>query len=414
MDMELFKKLIPHQCLGSIWSKRDKSRSHEAATVLATVNQFNAVSFRVISSILVDKSLKPIERSQLLVAWIDIAQELRILKNFSSLKAIISGLQSNVIYRLTKTWQLISKEKIHLYKELATIFSEENNQWKQRELLMREGTAKFANFSDQKDKKVQKMFLKQQNDHNRNSFGTIPYLGTFLTDLVMVDTAIPDTIDNLINFDKKRKEFEVLAQIKLLQGSVNSYQLSVDYLFDRWFDSILILDDTEAFHLSCQIEPIADPKLKKKKNHRKNESIASNFSGNSFQLLCDTTELSHSSSNSSLDRHSNEKSMNNSTCSSISQKSGHDCYIIKVSYESKASNSDGVVVYKSILLSNSERTPQVIRNAMLKLGLQGDPDSYTLSQVLSNKKGNFFLKKGRHLTTCYVRGQKVISNFNNI
>ena len=46
------------------------------------------------------------------------------------------------------------------------------------------------------------------------SHGTIPYLGTFLTDLTMVDTAIPDmTSDGLINFDKRRKEFEVLAQV---------------------------------------------------------------------------------------------------------------------------------------------------------------------------------------------------------
>lgn len=48
------------------------------------------------------------------------------------------------------------------------------------------------------------------------SYGTIPYLGTFLTDLTMIDTAIPDTVSNgLINFDKKRKEFEVLAQVSV-------------------------------------------------------------------------------------------------------------------------------------------------------------------------------------------------------
>lgn len=30
----------------------------------------------------------------------------------------------------------------------------------------------------------------------------------------MIDTAIPDTVaDGLINFDKRRKEFEVLAQV---------------------------------------------------------------------------------------------------------------------------------------------------------------------------------------------------------
>jgi len=39
-------------------------------------------------------------------------------------------------------------------------------------------------------------------------------LGTFLTDLTMIDAATPDVLpDGLINFDKKRKEFEVLAQV---------------------------------------------------------------------------------------------------------------------------------------------------------------------------------------------------------
>lgn len=45
----------------------------------------------------------------------------------------------------------------------------------------------------------------------------------------------------------------------------------------------------------------------------------------------------------------------------------------------------GIVLYKSIMLSNNERTPQVIRNAMLKLGLEGNPDNYTLAQVLPDK-----------------------------
>lgn len=226
--------MVPHQCLGAVWSRRDKTRSHEAATVLATVNQFNAVSFRVISSILFDPHLKSVDRAQIITAWIDIAQELRVLKNFSSLKSIISGLQSNPVYRLAKTWQSVPKEKIELFDELARIFSEENNQWAQRELLMREGTAKFADTVGENDRQLQKLFQKQNNNAANISFGTIPYLGTFLTDLTMIDTAIPDTIgDGLINFDKRRKEFEVLAQIKLLQGAANAYQLPDDVAFDR-------------------------------------------------------------------------------------------------------------------------------------------------------------------------------------
>lgn len=427
---DLFKKLVPHQCLGAVWSRRDKSRSHEAATVLATVNQFNAVSFRVISSI-VNPDLKSSERAQVIVCWIDIAQVLRVLKNFSSLKAIISGLQSNPIYRLQKIWTQVPKEKIELFDELARIFSEDNNQWAQRELLMREGTAKFADTVGENDKQLQKVFQKQ-NHHTANiSFGTIPYLGTFLTDLTMIDTAIPDTIgDGLINFDKRRKEFEVLAQIKLLQGAANAYHLPHDPNFDRWFDSILVLDDREAYALSCQIEPanaVNSNKNKKKNNtsngHKKNDSIASTSSSNSSQFYYEVdsvpssphnsldrklspSQLSNSSSSSSLP--SLDTSLNSSHSGSAnnkllvpqlvtgtlspshSQKSSPDFYIIKVTYETDCVETDGIVLYKSIMLSNNERTPQVIRNAMLKLGLEGNPDSYTLAQVLPDK-GKYLL-----------------------
>ncbi|ENN74870.1 hypothetical protein YQE_08639, partial [Dendroctonus ponderosae] len=358
MDVDLFKKLVPHQCLGAVWSRRDRSRSHEAATVLATVNQFNAVSFR-----------------------------------------------------LQKTWQAIAKEKIELFDELARIFSEDNNQWTQRELLMKEGTAKFADTVGENDKQLQKIFQRQNNHTANISFGTIPYLGTFLTDLTMIDTAIPDSIgDGLINFDKRRKEFEVLAQIKLLQGAANAYHFMEDPAFDRWFDSILVLDDREAYQLSCQIEPATNGQNRKDRSnkargtpgHQKNDSITSTSSSNSSQFYCDVDSIT-SSPHNSIDRKMSPSQMSNSsssatnrlqvplsnnsgTLSNNSQKSSPDFYIIKVTYETDNPETEGIVLYKSIMLSNNERTPQVIRNAMYKLGLEGNPDQYTLAQVLPDKE----------------------------
>ena len=45
------------------------------------------------------------------------------------------------------------------------------------------------------------------------------------------------------------------------------------------------------------------------------------------------------------------------------------------------------------MLNNNERTHQVIRNAMAKLGIQGNPENYTLSQKLPNK-GKFSWERG--------------------
>lgn len=120
MDVALFKRLLPHQCLGATWARRasDKKDVH---TVLATIEQFNAVLFAVISSILLELNSRPTERAAKIAMWIDIAKELRVLKNFSSLKAIVSGLQSNPIYRLSKTWEVLEREKVCVRRGFALL-----------------------------------------------------------------------------------------------------------------------------------------------------------------------------------------------------------------------------------------------------------------------------------------------------
>lgn len=289
------------------------------------------------------------------------------------------------------------------------------------------------------------------------SHGTIPYLGTFLTDLTMVDTAIPDTTaDGLINFDKRRKEFEVLAQIKLFQGAANSYQIANDPRFERWFESLMVLDDREAYELSCNLEPCnsghssarnSEKFPRRKPNgygHRKNDSIASTSSSSSSQFLSELdgansanlslgessasleqkmfhTHLSSSSSSSSLPSldvsvsssggggttglsvgtHSSSQNATPSKAGSlprgvtppysVSPMRTPDFYVIRVSIATPSKETEGINLYKSIMVSNHERSPQVIRNAMVKHGLEGNPEDYTLAQLLP-KGGRFFLR----------------------
>lgn len=60
-------------------------------------------------------------------------------------------------------------------------------------------------------------------------------------------------------------------------------------------------------------------------------------------------------------------------------------YVIKVTTDSQGHAKDGQVMYKSIMLSNNDRTHQVVRQAMLKLGLEGRPEDYSFAQILPQK-----------------------------
>nr|XP_011710049.1 ral guanine nucleotide dissociation stimulator isoform X7 [Macaca nemestrina] len=294
MDAELFKKVVPYHCLGSIWSQRDKKgKEHLAPTIRATVTQFNSVANCVITTCLGDRSTKAPDRARVVEHWIEVARECRILKNFSSLYAILSALQSNSIHRLKKTWEDVSRDSFRIFQKLSEIFSDENNYSLSRELLIKEGTSKFATL-EMNPKRAQK-----RPKETGIIQGTVPYLGTFLTDLVMLDTAMKDYLyGRLINFEKRRKEFEVIAQIKLLQSACNNYSITPDEQFGVWFRAVERLSETESYNLSCELEPpseSASNTLRTKKNtaivkrwsDRQAPSTELSTSGSSHSKSCD-------------------------------------------------------------------------------------------------------------------------------
>ncbi|XP_016313835.1 ral guanine nucleotide dissociation stimulator-like isoform X1 [Sinocyclocheilus anshuiensis] len=252
IETDLFLKLVPYHCLGSLWSQRDKKGREGACwSVRATIKQFNRLANAVTASCLWNTALKSQQRARLLEKWISVAEACRSRKNFSSLYAILSALQSNPIHRLRKTWQETDREAVRRYEELSDIFSEKDNYSQSRELLKEEGTSKLSNL----DTKI----------NNRRftgscAQGTVPYLGIFLRDLTMLDTAVKDRLENgFINFDKRRREFEVIAQIRLLQSSCRNSIFRTDETFVQWYHSVPTLREEESYKLSNQIEAPGEP-----------------------------------------------------------------------------------------------------------------------------------------------------------
>ncbi|XP_065530265.1 ral guanine nucleotide dissociation stimulator-like 1 isoform X2 [Lathamus discolor] len=461
MDAELFKKVVPHHCLGCIWSQRHKEENkHVAPTIRATISQFNAVTNCVVSTILNSKELKTQQRAKIMEKWIRIAHECRILKNFSSLRAIISALQSNSIYRLKKTWACVPKDIMLMFEELGDIFSDHDNYLTIRELLMKEGTSKFANLdsSVKENQKRTQRRLQLQKDTGVMQ-GTVPYLGTFLTDLIMLDTALPDYVEGgLINFEKRRREFEVIAQIKLLQSACNSYCMAPDQKFIQWFRRQQHLTDKERLFLGSEMIAHSTPIKEQPKSTPGGSSGESTdsatvssceFNHSEAEDVCigpvdtpDTLDtphesqkkLSDSSTSSSISYSmdasplgvasvisapavlfSSDKCSNSVTpitskeLSPVYNQQNKDMCIIRISTEDNNGN-----MYKSILLTNQDKTPAVLQRALLKHNLESDAaEDYELVQVISEDKelvipdnANVFYAMNSHVNFDFILRKK--------
>ncbi|XP_077427398.1 ral guanine nucleotide dissociation stimulator-like 1 [Vanacampus margaritifer] len=474
LDMELFVRVLPFHCLGCVWSQRDKKENRNLApSVRATISQFNAVTNLVITSLLCPSSPSPSTsspisspnpslsflypssgpglphsshsepscRARILEWWIDVAQACRQLKNFSSLRAILSALQSNAVYRLKKTWRAVSKEGMATFKHLCETFPDENCVLANREILTEEGSQQEVNAS-----KRSPLLCSKQMKHKD---GIVPYLGSYLTVLTMLDTALPDSLEGgLINFEKRRREFEIISQIRQLQASCSHYQLPANPRITNWLQAhTLFLTDQESYELSRELEPPVDPcpnspnlrsgrLLNKKlpssqassdgslrKTHADQISVSSSSSSSSdmddlsvphssplrlklkslsnsmHNITEDYTSLSSSSSpflsSSSCSSSHPDLSCSSSgaSSSSLSNVSTHsvlpvynkqlaDSCIVRVSVECVNNGN----VYKSILLTSQDHTPQVIQRALDKHNLEDafSCQDFNLCQMLNN------------------------------
>ncbi|XP_045642414.1 ral guanine nucleotide dissociation stimulator-like isoform X2 [Ursus americanus] len=184
MDAELFKKLLPHQCLGSVWSKRNKpGNEHLAPTVRATVAQFNGVAKCVITTCLGNPSMTARDRAVVVEHWIKVAKACQTLRNYSSLHAILSALQSVSIHRLENTWGKVSRKPLRIFQKLC---SKDTTQG--RNLLIK---------------------------------------------------------GNEINHQKRNKEYQVITDIMLLQVAAENYTLEPEDPFWAWFQAMEPLSEAE-------------------------------------------------------------------------------------------------------------------------------------------------------------------------
>ncbi|XP_075062788.1 ral guanine nucleotide dissociation stimulator-like 3 isoform X1 [Mixophyes fleayi] len=424
IDVDLFQKLQSCHCLGSIWSQRDKKENrHVAPSVRATVAQFNAVTACVTASVLSDIQMKPQLRAKVLEKWICIAQYCRFLRNFSSLRAILSALQSNSIYRLKRTWSSVSRDNLNIFHKLSAIFSDDNNHEMSREILTKdEIPLRRTNSARNEPRPLQRSASQVRS--TRPAQGTVPYLGTFLTDLVMLDTALPDYVEGgLINFEKRRKEYEVLAKIQKLQLTCRHYVLTPKPEILQAFYTHRQLTEDQSYRISRNIEPPADscpnsPRIRRKLTKRfsslllgsevfnpklNGDRVSPSGSCSSCEIdegliaaLCPPESITGKDRRSLLEplalsaaalREDAPRSVSSprspvSPSLPVYNQQIADLCIIRVSMENTHGN-----LYKSILLTSQDKSRIVIQRALHKHNIEMcGPDDFQLVQLLSDGK----------------------------
>ncbi|XP_036859390.1 ral guanine nucleotide dissociation stimulator-like 3 isoform X6 [Manis javanica] len=406
MDVELFSRVRPCECLGSVWSQRDRpGAAGIVPTVRATVTQFNAVTGCVLGSVLGAPGLAAQQRAQRLEKWIRIAQRCRELRNFSSLRAILSALQSHPIYRLKSSWGAVGREPLSIFRKLSQIFSDENNHLSSREILSQEEVTKGPQQEDAPPGSLSSVSEKLPP-------GPVPYLGTFLTDLVMLDTALPDTLEgDLINFEKRRKEWEILARIQHLQRRCRSYCLSPCPPILAALRAQRQLSEEQSYRISRVIEPPAascpsSPRIRRRISLTKRLSakLSRERSSSPGESPRDpsspTSSLSPGSPPSSPRTKdpppgsplaspapqspsaklplSPEALPLSSPLAPLPGQQGSEARVIRVSI-----NNDHGNLYRSILLTSQDKAPSVVQRALQKHNVaQPWARDYQLFQVL--------------------------------
>ncbi|KAI0036552.1 ras guanine nucleotide exchange factor domain-containing protein [Vararia minispora EC-137] len=223
IECALFMKIKASECLAR---SREKKVANDNITVaIATTNK---IAHWISDAVLTKED--PRKRALVVKHFIGIADRCRELHNFSTMIAIVSGLNQPHIRRLKHTWEQINQKFLSVLRTCEMTIDSQKNFSQYRQLLQ------------------------------RITPPCVPFLGVYLTTLTFIQDGAPNNLPgDLVNFRKRGKAAEVIQEIQKWQSRPFNFQ-RVDPIFDYIQQQLNKFDDTPDINdffwtLSLDLEP---------------------------------------------------------------------------------------------------------------------------------------------------------------
>lgn len=257
---KIFCAIQPEELLALEWTKKTGSK---AVNVLAMSSLSTDLANLVADTIL---QLELKKRAVVIKQWVKIANKCLDLGNYDALMAIICSLNSSMVLRLKKTWDLVSPKTLAKLDYLKTVVDVSRNYAVLRQRLQ------------------------------THCAPCLPFVGIYLTDLTFVDVGnhsmrhLPGDgcRSPVINFDKQMKTAKIIGDLQRFQIP---YRLNAVAEMQDWMDAQIgrVSNADQAsvqnyYRRSLMLEPRENMPPPPQPNQKSpSESASSSFSAPSFK-----------------------------------------------------------------------------------------------------------------------------------
>ncbi|KAG0338682.1 hypothetical protein BG004_007120 [Podila humilis] len=189
MEANFYNRIRPGECMGKAWMSTDPDEASKAANIKKLIETSNMYANWVNEIVLSEPDIK--KRAAILKHLIAVADKLRQLNNFSTLSSTTAAISLSPIHRLKRTWEVVPAKSMAILANLNALTSTARN-W----------------------------FELRLETHSVNP-PCVPFIGVYLTDLVMIEDGNSDILkrtDNHINFFKRVRVAEVIREIQQYQS----------------------------------------------------------------------------------------------------------------------------------------------------------------------------------------------------